>query len=108
MMRERSTWRQSRRAGESEGREGGRVCKCARIPGGRQNVSNTASIPPVLPLLPPSRPHLDVHVCAPSTGTAACLIEVIADAATRDRVPRHASEARGLVTEEGIEGEEGG
>ena len=70
-----------------------RVCKCARKPGGRQNTL----LPSLLPSLPPLFPHLGVHVCAPGTGTAACVIEVIADAATSDRVPRHAPEARGLV-----------
>ena len=61
-------------------------------------------VPPFLPPLAPSRSHLDVRVCALSTGRAACVIKVIADAATSDRVPRHAPEARGLVREEGREG----
>jgi len=37
-----------------------------------------------------------VRVCASSTGTAACVVEVEADAATSGRVPRHAPEACGL------------
>jgi hypothetical protein len=37
-----------------------------------------------------------MDVRAPSTSTAACMVEVEADAATSDRVPRHAPEAGGL------------
>jgi hypothetical protein len=59
---------------------------------------------PFLPLFAPFHSHLDVRVWTLSTRRAACMVEVEADAATSDRIPRHTPEARGLVGEEGREG----
>ena len=95
-MREESTWRQS-------GREEGSVSA-------RKSSRKAKSFD--LPFLSPLPPYayLDVHVCTPSSSHTACMIEVIADAATSDLVPRHAPEARGLVRggrDGGTEGEKG-
>ena len=48
VMKERSTWREGRREG---GSEGARVCKCVRKPGGNQNALLSSLLFPLCPLL---------------------------------------------------------
>jgi len=97
--------------GREEGREGLSVQMIEAAGEGRSLCFPLLpSLPPSLPpCLPPSPPeaHRGVCIYAPRTGTAACVVEVEADATPSGRVPRHAPEARRLG-EGGREGGRGG